>query len=185
LKLAIFGGTFDPVHKAHTAVAAAARDQFQLDRILLIPAANPPHKNSRRTESYEHRFRMLELACDGVPGLEASRLEAGVGTSYSILTIERVRDTLDHGDRLFFLIGADAFEEVHTWFRWEDVLRSVEFIVASRPGHKIEIPAGAVVHSIRTIAMDVSSSEIPFLNTFANTDCMILALAPSRSRLDI
>jgi nicotinate-nucleotide adenylyltransferase len=160
LNIAIFGGTFDPIHHAHLAAASAARDQFALDRVLLIPAANPPHKAARQTESYEHRYRMVEIACGGVEHLEASRLEAGVLKSYSILTIERVQATLPPADRLFFLIGADAFADVKTWFRWEDVIAAVEFIVVSRPGHTFEIPDGAVVHRLESLSLDVSSSAI-------------------------
>ncbi len=160
MKIAIFGGTFDPVHNAHIAVAATALERFALDRVLLIPAANPPHKDIRQMEAYEHRYRMVELACAGTEGLEPSRLEAGVEKSYSIQTIERVRNVLQPEDQPFFLIGADAFAEVRTWFRWEEVIRMVEFIVVSRAGHQYETPPGAVVHRLETVSMDVSSSEI-------------------------
>jgi nicotinate-nucleotide adenylyltransferase len=160
LRIAIFGGTFDPVHNAHIAVAVAARNRYALDRVLLVPAANPPHKDAGVTESFEHRYRMLELACKDIPGLEPSRLEAGVETSYSVLTIERVRQTLASNDSLYFLIGADAFAEVRTWFRWRDVLQAVEFIVVSRPGHDFDIPEGAIVHPLENVSLEVSSSEI-------------------------
>jgi nicotinate-nucleotide adenylyltransferase len=160
LNIAIFGGTFDPIHNAHIAMASAARDRFGLARVLLIPASNPPHKHALHRESYEHRYRMVEIACAGVDRLEASRLEAGVAKSYSILTIERVRATLPVADRLFFLIGADAFGDVKTWFRWEDVIAAVEFIVVSRPGHSFEVPDGATIHRLEGFSEDVSSSVI-------------------------
>ena len=83
MSLGIFGGTFDPIHNAHIAIAEAARDAFALDRLLVIPAANPPHKN-RAIASFEHRLRMVELACLGRHRLEPSRLEAGAQKSYSI-----------------------------------------------------------------------------------------------------
>jgi nicotinate-nucleotide adenylyltransferase len=159
LNIAIFGGTFDPIHDAHIAIARAARDKFGLDRVLIIPAANPPHK-THETEEYEHRYRMVELACAGFEWLEPSRLEAGVRKSYSILTIERLRQALQQHDKLFFLIGADAFAEVETWFRWTDVIQAVEFIVVSRPGHQYKVPEGATVHRLETVRMDVSSSDI-------------------------
>jgi nicotinate-nucleotide adenylyltransferase len=160
LKIALFGGTFDPIHNAHIAVAHRARGAFGLDRVLIVPASNPPHKETRETEEYEHRYRMIELACAGLEGLEPSRLEAGVQKSYSILTIERLRETLQPDDELFFLIGADAFAEVRTWFRWTDVINSVAFIVVSRPGHEYDVPQGAVVHRLETVSLDVSSSAI-------------------------
>lgn len=160
MRVAIFGGTFDPIHKAHIAVAEAARDRFALDRVLLIPAARPPHKHKRVTEPWLHRFRMVQLACTGHQGLIASDLEAGDRESYSIDTIERVRAGLQPDDTLFFLIGADAFAEITTWHRWRDVVRAVEFIVVTRPGHEYEAPPGATVHRLDTLQLSVSSSGI-------------------------
>jgi nicotinate-nucleotide adenylyltransferase len=160
LKLAIFGGTFDPIHTAHLAVAREAAARFQLDRVWLVPAARPPHKAGETHAPYEDRVRMVELACQGESGFEASRLEEGAGRSYSIDTIERVRAQLAPGDRLFFLIGADAFAEIESWHRWGDVVRAVEFIVVSRPGHQYAVPAGARVHRLETLQLPVSSSEI-------------------------
>jgi nicotinate-nucleotide adenylyltransferase len=160
LNLAIFGGTFDPIHCAHLAVARAARDRFGLSRVLLVPAANPPHKQARTTEPYADRLRMVELACENERGLVPSNLEAGRDKSFSIVTIERVRATVASNDRLFFLIGADAFAEVTTWFRWTEVIRAVEFIVVTRPGHAYAAPDGAVVHPLEDVCLPVSSSDI-------------------------
>jgi nicotinate-nucleotide adenylyltransferase len=160
LRLAIFGGTFDPIHCAHLALALEAARTFALDRVLFVPAALPPHKRRGACAAYEDRFRMVELACQGEPLFEPSRLEAGLGKSYSILTIEKLRGTLAPADRLFFLIGADAFAEAGTWYRAGDVMRAVEFIVASRPGHGYTEPRGAVLHRLDTLALPVSSSEI-------------------------
>src|SRR5438445_50522 len=96
----------------------------------------------------------------GDPRFEASRLEEFTSRSYSIDTIERVRSAMAREDRLFFLIGADAFAEIRTWHRWEDVLRAVEFIVVSRPGAVYDVPEGAVVHRVDSIHLPVSSSQI-------------------------
>ena len=90
MKIAIFGGTFDPIHNAHLAIAEAARKKFEIDKVLVIPAANPPHKAGANA-SFEHRYRMIELACEGVQGLEPSRLDDGEERSYSIRTIEKLR----------------------------------------------------------------------------------------------
>lgn len=159
MRIAIFGGTFNPVHSAHLAVAREARDKFALDEVLLVPAATPPHKTDLVCAPYEDRFRMVELACKGEGGLRSSRIEAQRERSFSILTIEELQSA--HPDaELFFLIGADAFAEIRTWFRWKDVIRAVPFIVASRPGHKYEVPEGATVHRLDTLSMTVSSSDI-------------------------
>jgi nicotinate-nucleotide adenylyltransferase len=103
---------------------------------------------------------MVELACAGDPAFEPSRLEAGKEKSYSIRTIGRVRARLVPEDRLFFLIGADAFAELPTWYRWQDVVAAVEFIVVTRPGHGYDSPPGARVHRLDSLALPVSSSEI-------------------------
>ena len=160
MRLAIFGGTFDPIHDAHLAVAREAAARFHLDRVWLVPAERPPHKQGVTHAPYADRLAMIELACRGDPRLEASRLEEGTASSYSIDTIEKVRAHLAPGDKLFFVIGADAFAEIESWRRWRDVVRAVEFIVVSRPGHRYVIPDAATVHRLETVDLPVSSSEI-------------------------
>lgn len=160
MRLAIFGGTFDPVHNAHLEVARQAARQYALDRVLFVPASHPPHKGGAAVAPYEDRVRMLELACQGEPLFEVSRLEEGEQVSYSIHTIEKVRSQLQPGDELFFLIGADAFRDIHTWHRWEDVIRLVNFIVVARPGHNYALPAGARVFPLETVVLPISSSDL-------------------------
>ncbi len=155
MRTAIFGGTFDPIHGAHLVVAREAAETFSLDRVLFIPAANPPLKEAGA--GYEDRYRMVELACAADPRFVPSRLEQGAGKSYSIYTIERVHAA---NGTVFFIIGSDAFAEIRSWFRWEDVIASVEFIVVARPGHLYVPPPGARVHRLETVALPVSSSEI-------------------------
>ena len=157
-RLALFGGAFDPVHNAHLHIAREAVRQFQLDQVLFVPAARPPHK--RLHAGYEDRYRMVELALENQLGLAASPLEAGPQQSFSIDTIEKLKPELPEDARLFFLIGADAFAEIGTWKRWRDVVGAVEFIVVSRPGHQYAIPEGARVHRLDTLDLPVSSSEI-------------------------
>ncbi len=160
MKVAIFGGTFDPIHSAHLELAREAVEQFHLDRVLFIPAANPPHKTRRLGASFEHRFRMVEIACAFDRRFVPSRMEEGAEKSYSILTIERVREELGPACELYFLIGADAFAEIKTWHRYEEVLTLVTFIVASRPGHTYEVPEGAKVERLDSVDLPVSSSDI-------------------------
>jgi nicotinate-nucleotide adenylyltransferase len=155
MRTAIFGGTFDPIHSAHLVVAREAAETFSLDRVLFIPAANPPLKDA--CANYEDRYRMVELACAGESRFVPSRLEDGADKSYSIHTIERVKAG---GGEVFFVIGADAFAEIRKWYRWQDVVAAVEFIVVARPGHHYTFPPGAHLHRLETVAMPVSSSEI-------------------------
>ena len=100
---------------------------------------------------------MLKLACQTDPRFAASRLEAGEGKSYSVDTVERVKAL---GEQPFFIIGADAFAEITTWHRWQDLVKLTEFIVVTRPGHQYAAPPGARVHRLETVALPISSSEI-------------------------
>ena len=160
MRIALFGGTFDPIHNAHLEIAREAARQFSLDRVLFIPASRPPHKTGVTRTPYEHRYRMVELACAGEPLFEASRLEEGEQNSYSIQTIERVRASIGGGEELFFLIGSDAFAEIRTWHRWREVIASVDFLVVSRPGRAYDVPEGARVQRLEGVDLSVSSSEI-------------------------
>jgi nicotinate-nucleotide adenylyltransferase len=159
LRIGIFGGTFDPIHDAHIAIAEAAKQLHGLDRVLVIPAANPPHK-AGASVPFEHRYRMVELACQGHPGLEPSLLESGGDRSYSIRTIEKVRASVAVQDSLYFIIGADAFSEITTWHRWQEVVAAVQFIVVTRPAAEYIAPEGAKVHRLEGLSLRVSSSEI-------------------------
>jgi nicotinate-nucleotide adenylyltransferase len=160
MKLALFGGTFDPIHNAHLSLARLAAGRFHLDRVLFVPAFHPPHKAGATHAPYEDRVRMAELACQDQPRFEVSRLEEGTAHSYSIDTIEKLRAGLAAGDELYFLIGADAFAEIRTWHRWQDVARSVCFLVVSRPGHVYDVPPGVGLHRLDTLDLPVSSSRV-------------------------
>jgi nicotinate-nucleotide adenylyltransferase len=127
--------------------------------VLFIPAAHPPHRTAGTISDYEDRFRMVQLACQEDERFEASRLEEGAETSYSINTIERVAASTN-SEPLYFLIGADAFAEIRTWYRWQDVLRAVTFIVVSRPGATYAIPDSARAVRLENMDLPISSSEI-------------------------
>jgi nicotinate-nucleotide adenylyltransferase len=101
---------------------------------------------------------MVELACAVDPRFEVSRIEEGSGRSYSILTIEKLRAR--GVTPLSFLIGADAFGEIRTWYRWREVVASVEFIVVTRPGAIWDTPPGGTVHELDGLELPVSSSDI-------------------------
>lgn len=160
MRLAIFGGTFDPIHQAHLAIAREAAARCRLDRVLLVPAANPPHKTGVTHTPYEHRVRMAELVCRGQAHLEVSRLEEGTEWSYSIDTIEKVGTRMGADDELFFVIGADAFADIRTWRRWREVARAVCFLVVSRPGIAYDVPPEVRLERLDRLEMAISSSEI-------------------------
>ena len=145
MRLALFGGTFDPIHKGHIHAALAAADACSLDRVLVVPSGMPPHKPDACQAAYEHRFRMVELACAADRRLEASRLEEpgqGHEPHYSVRTVERIRSTLSYEHPLRFIIGADAYADIGIWRDVERVIAAVEFLVVSRPGSEL-VPSGA------------------------------------------
>lgn len=156
----LFGGTFDPVHIGHLRIANEALKSFALAQVTFVPAANPPHKDAAAVTPFEDRFRMLTIACAPYPSFAVSRAEANQEPSYTINTLEQYRQQMQPDDELFFLIGADAFDEIQTWRRWQDVLALTNFIVVSRPGKTYEIPAGARVFPLDGIELPMSSSEI-------------------------
>jgi nicotinate-nucleotide adenylyltransferase len=159
-RVCLFGGTFDPIHIAHLRIANEALKAFALSRVLFVPAGNPPHKDTTVLTSFADRFHMIEIACAPYPSFVPSSLEAGSETSYTVDTLERVRKDLLPGDELFFLIGADAFAELETWKRWQDVIGLTDFIVVSRPGEDYIVPEGARVHRLEGLDLPVSSSLI-------------------------
>lgn len=158
-RIGIFGGTFDPVHRGHLAVARAALRRLRLDRLIFIPAGVSPHKRHRKPQaSFAHRVAMLKLATAGEPRFRISRLEAK-GVHYSIDTVRRIKRSLKKGDQLFFLIGADAFREISTWRRSQELLQACEFAVASRPGASRSKAKGALVHPLR-VHNRISASQV-------------------------
>ncbi|MBZ5514458.1 MAG: nicotinate-nucleotide adenylyltransferase [Acidobacteriia bacterium] len=137
MNIALFGGTFDPIHSGHLRAARAAVRQFRLDRVLFVPSGNPPHKTHNRLTSFHHRLAMVALACAREPRFVPSLLEAPRADRrphFSVETVRRAKRLLGARHRLFFLIGADAFLDLPNWKDYRRLLASVDFIVVSRPG---------------------------------------------------
>jgi nicotinate-nucleotide adenylyltransferase len=150
MKIALFGGTFDPVHLGHIAVARAAAEKFGLGRVYFAPADLPPHKQKRKLTDFQHRFAMLALATADDPRFVASLLDAPTGEpNYSIDTVRRLKSGLKKTDKLYFLIGMDAFKDIATWRQPEELLAEIEFIVVSRPGYSLADIGRALPESLR------------------------------------
>lgn len=158
--ICLFGGTFDPIHNAHLTIAEEAASRFSLNEIVFVPAANPPHKELGEVTPYEDRFQMVALACAPYPKFLASRLEEGSNRSYTVNTLERFRKELGPKDRLFFLIGSDAFDELETWKRWREVVKLTNFIVVARPGIEYHIPENARIERLDGLDLPVASTRI-------------------------
>ena len=143
-RIAIFGGTFDPIHIGHIAVARAAQRRFHLEEVHFITSGRPPHKPRLELTPFPHRYGMVVLACSENVHFLASLAEAGedysgLHTFYSIDTVRCFRRALRRpDDELFFILGADAFLHIPTWRNYEALLDSCNFIIASRPGFRLE-----------------------------------------------
>jgi nicotinate-nucleotide adenylyltransferase len=139
--IALFGGTFDPIHTGHIAVAQAAQRSFHLDAIYFIPSSHPPHKPQDELSPFIHRYTMAAVACADhsgfIPSLAEGPTGAGERVFYSIDTARRFRR--EHpDDHIYFIVGADQFLEVPTWKNYEALLDLCDFIVASRPGFRLD-----------------------------------------------
>jgi nicotinate-nucleotide adenylyltransferase len=141
--VALFGGSFDPIHSGHLAVARSAMKRFELDRVYFIPSGLPPHKPRRHLAPFAHRMAMVSLACADHPEFVPSMAEAGEDRSgsqvfYSVDTVRHFRHTLHAHEHLYFIMGADQFLGIATWKNYETLLGLCDFIVANRPGFPIE-----------------------------------------------
>lgn len=137
-RVAAFGGTFNPVHNGHIEVSRAIVRSFILDQLLIIPAKRPPHKNSSAIADAYHRFTMAVLATLDEPQVLVSTIEIEApDRPYTFETIERLQRSFRSRTRLFFVIGADSFEEINTWREPERLFSSANFIVVTRPGYDL------------------------------------------------
>lgn len=138
-RIAAFGGTFDPIHNGHVEVTRAVVREFALDRLLLIPAHRPPHKGSQAIADAYHRYAMSVLATLDEPKAVVSTVELeSPDRPYTFETIERLKGSLEPGTNLFFVVGADSFEEINTWREPERLMTSTNWIVVTRPGHSLD-----------------------------------------------
>ncbi len=166
MNIGLFGGTFDPVHRGHLALARAALERCKLHRIYFVAANVPPHKQRQPLSAFVHRFAMLALATADEKAFVPSLMEAPeegatpIRTdrrekdrqekpNYTIDTVRRLKQSCKASDKLFLLIGMDAFAEIAKWHQAEALFREVEFVVAGRPGYSLADVANALPESLR------------------------------------
>ncbi|MGA7647361.1 MAG: nicotinate-nucleotide adenylyltransferase [Terriglobales bacterium] len=179
MNIGLFGGTFDPIHRGHVALAQAAAARYSLRQVLFVPANAPPHKQKYPLTAFIHRYAMVALATQDekqfVPSLQEApeftttrvgtaapdrpaHVGAGALTcpaerssapNYSIDTVRRLKKSLKKSDRLFFLIGIDAFRDIAKWHEARALLAECAFIVASRPGYSLSDVAEALPEDLR------------------------------------
>ena len=175
MNIGLLGGTFDPIHRGHIALARAAMEKCKLSRIYFVTANVPPHKQLQPLSPFLHRYAMVALATAPekafIPSLLEAPEESSGGESaaalskskdkarddkdrtlkpnYTIDTVRRLKRSLKAGDRLFLLIGIDAFADIAQWHQAEDLFRECAFVVASRPGYSLADVANALPERLR------------------------------------
>lgn len=168
--IAIMGGTFDPVHYGHLMAAEFAQCEFDLNKVILMLSARPPHKNGESVLNNEHRLEMLKLAAADSKIFEVSTLELDrPGYSYTIDTIRCFQDHYPE-KTIYFIMGSDALFSFHTWKKAEQLSTMCRFIVVTRPGYKLEknhpqyanLPAGLWenINFLEVPGFDFSSTDI-------------------------
>ena len=132
-KIGVFGGTFNPVHVGHLIAAERIRETFSLSRVIFVPSASPPHKLTSDVIETHHRYAMLHLAALGNKGFDISDVEIlRGGPSYTVDTIQHFKQVYSPTSEFYFLIGVDAFMEIHTWKEGTNLLHLCNFIVITR-----------------------------------------------------
>lgn len=180
MNIGLFGGTFDPVHRGHLALARAAMERCKLHRVCFVPANVPPHKQTRPLAPFPHRFAMLALATEGekafVPSLleapeegETNRKGRPAKPNYTIDTVRRLKQSFKGTDQLFLLIGMDAFAEIAAWHEADALFRECAFVIAGRPGYSLADVASALPERLRPRA----EAMRPFQKQAATGDLML------------
>ena len=169
----LFGGTFDPIHNGHLQIVKNVASQLGVDRAILVPASQPPHKNGEEITSAEHRLAMCRLAIQDEPTLEVSDCELQRdGISFTIDTLDHFRREYGADVQLYWLIGADTIKELPTWYRIGELADKCTLVTAARSGYNrddLESLSGVLSerqitqiksHVLNTPLIDISSTDL-------------------------
>lgn len=172
-RIAIYGGTFDPIHNGHWQVAKAIMNAFAIDRLLFIPAFVPPHKRGQQISSPFHRLAMLAVATVNEPQQFVSPIEVEApDRPYTVQTLDRLKAELENS-QLFFVMGADSFRDVTTWRDHQRLLNEYDVIVAMRPGYQPGDQEGIGIADhlspeLQAKLVDLSGGQVPSNDNFAS-----------------
>jgi nicotinate-nucleotide adenylyltransferase len=163
MRTAFFGGSFDPPHRGHLAIARAAAQRLSLDRVWMAPAGTQPLKLDAGATSYTDRLAMVELAVAGEPRISASSVDAprtDGRPNYTMDVLLDLKRGLRTGDELFFLLGADAFLSLKQWHRASELPMVCGLIVAGRPGFSMDDVASALPDGVRATQKEDSAPGV-------------------------
>ena len=177
-RIALYGGTFDPVHAGHLEIARKVSEVFEIEKVIFIPAQMAPHKVGLPVTAPLHRYAMLALATQNDPRLVVSTYELDdPDRRYTVDTIEHFQRELNDSTELFFIMGADSWSEITTWREWERLLTMTNHIVVTRPGFELtkdHVGAyGALVFFTDVVMNDVSATNIRRLASEGRTDGLV------------
>jgi nicotinate-nucleotide adenylyltransferase len=148
-RVGVMGGTFDPVHLGHLRAAEETQEALELDVLLFVPAAVPPHKQGDRILPFVHRWQMLRLATENHPRLEVSDIEQRMpGKSYTVVTLRKLHEIYRGEVEFFFIIGMDAFFELDTWWHFRELFELAHIVVLRRPGYNETEMAGFLMERV-------------------------------------
>lgn len=185
-KIAFYGGSFDPVHLGHTTIAERLTADFGLDEFVFIPAFHAPHKPDRKPTSALHRYAMLCLATTENEAFKVSTIELDLPEKpYTVETLERLKKEFPD-TRIFFVMGADSWQDILTWREWEKVLLMSNHIVVTRPGYEIDF--SHITEAVRSHIVDLrnrDTADIDFVrdeNRIFITDAVEMDISATRIR---
>lgn len=170
-RLAIMGGTFDPIHMGHLVTAEEVRHEFNVDEVLFVPTGHPPHKSNINMTTCEHRYLMTVLATAANPYFKVSRIEIErEGVTYTIDTIKELKRIYGNEVQLYFITGADAVHKILSWKESAELLKICDFVAVTRPGYnkeelieqveELKIQYKTNIHFLEVPALAISSSDI-------------------------
>lgn len=182
-RIAFYGGSFDPLHNGHLKIAQKLTEVFELDEFVFIPAFHAPHKKEKKPTSAFHRYAMLCLATNDETKIKVSKMELDLPEKpYSIETLTKLKTELPTA-KIFFVMGADSWQEITTWREWEKVLTIVNIIVVTRP--PIEISFSHVTPAIREKIIDLRGKiefELDAEDKIYITDAVSLEISATEIR---
>ncbi|MCX7773616.1 MAG: nicotinate-nucleotide adenylyltransferase [Clostridia bacterium] len=169
--IGLMGGTFSPIHYGHLLMCESIREEFDLKKVIFMPAKRPPHKDASQIAEASDRLAMVSLAIEDNPFFEVSDLEMKrEGASYTVDTLRELKWVYGDEETLGLIVGADSLVQIHTWKSYEEILRLATLIVAKRPDtdeewldksiHELETQNSARILKASASAMNFSSTEI-------------------------
>lgn len=161
-RIGIYGGSFDPIHIGHLIIAEMARQECHLDKVLFIPAGNPPHKTDRQLAPSSKRYDMVQLAIEGNPYFEISSIEIErQGKSFTIDTLKELREIYSSGWEFWLIIGMDSLLEIRTWRNANDITKLCKLAVYPRPGYSLDEHSQEVELLCRELGIEMAFVQGP------------------------